>query len=605
MSLLIASLADAAVLVTLALAATAVLRRRSAALRHAILATAIVAASLMPALESLLPQLPVVRWYDPVTVWSSGPTLTSGDAIAAAAIDETVTARELPWALLALSVWGIGVVVIGAGLITGMARLARLRARCTPVTGRWRELADELRGQCGVRRQVVLLQSDDPSLLVTCGVLTPTIIIPAGASQWSDDRTRVVLRHELAHIARHDAAVQVCGEALRALHWVNPLVWLACRRLRQESECACDDAVLSGGVEPADYATHLLDVARHLSGRHAAWPSAPAIAHPSTLERRIVVMLQHQQNRAPVNRRAWLAAALAALAISIPLAAAGVAPPERAVIQLSEGHDVLLGGAPAHAPNTGPRGVAGSRPFIAVPAPAAARVNATVAARQTTGTFAGSVLDQSGATMPGVQLTLTERQGGAELLAITDARGRFAFRDLQPADYTLESRLPGFATVSTVLTVSSGATVQRTITMPIGTLQETVTLACGATPALARLVLRSIGTSVFAVLSAQEPAATPVRVGGNVRPPRKIRDVKPICPQTAPSGETTVRLNARVGVDGFMIDVTPAPNDFPIEPPRELTDSAIDAIRQWQFTPTLLNGQPVEVTFKVEVIFRK
>jgi beta-lactamase regulating signal transducer with metallopeptidase domain len=303
MSLLIASLVDAALVLALGLAAAAALRRRSAALRHAVIASAIVAASLMPAFELLLPQLTVLRWQDAGSVISSGPMLVSDGSAAGAVSRDADPDAGVSWTALAALLWILGAAAIGAGLVTGLLRLSRLRRRCTPLEGRWRELAAELAGECGVRREVALLQSADPSLLVTCGVLNPAIILPATAAGWTDERRRIVLRHELAHIARHDAAVQLGGEALRILHWMNPLVWIACRRLRQESEYACDDAVLGGGVEATDYATHLLEVARQLSARHAAWAAAPAIAHPSTLERRIAAMLRRHQNRAPLGRR--------------------------------------------------------------------------------------------------------------------------------------------------------------------------------------------------------------------------------------------------------------------------------------------------------------
>jgi beta-lactamase regulating signal transducer with metallopeptidase domain len=614
MTVLLASLADAAIVLGLALAATAVLRRRSAALRHSMLATAVVTASLMPAFELLLPQVPVIRWDDSVAV-SSGLTLTSGHAISGAATGETVAApgEGIPWVMLLGLVWMAGALVTCAGLMTGLVRLARLRARCTPVTGRWRELTDELSRQCGVARHVAVLQSEDSSLLVTCGMLNPTIILPAGASRWTDDRRRIVLRHELAHIRRHDAAVQVAGEALRVLHWLNPLVWVACRRLRQESEYACDDAVLSGGVEATEYATHLLDIAKHLSGRHAAWTSAAAIAHPSTLERRIVAMLHRHQNRAPVSRRVWSAAALVAVGIGIPLAAAGVAPAEHGGVVQSEARDVTLpAGAAADDTRTQALQVADARPPASPRVPAAAaRTRRAAAARQATATIAGALLDQSGAALPGAELTLTETQTGTQLMQRTDAAGRFAFRDLPPARYELVARLPGFTSVSQVLTVSSGAALERTITMPLGSIRETITLLCSATPAangaarLQQFVSRSIVASVFPILSAQEPAPSPIRVGGNVRPPRKIRDVKPVCPPTGPVTDATVRITGRVGVDGMLNNVTPVPAEPSGGPPTELTESALDALRQWKFTPTLLNGLAVEVDITVDVVFKR
>ncbi len=103
---------------------------------------------------------------------------------------------------------------------------------------------------------MTLLESTHPSLLVTWGLARPKVILPAAAAAWTDERARVVLSHELAHIRRGDWIVQLSAELLRAFYWFNPLLWIACRRLRLESEHACDDEVMSRGVEGTDYATH-------------------------------------------------------------------------------------------------------------------------------------------------------------------------------------------------------------------------------------------------------------------------------------------------------------------------------------------------------------
>lgn len=584
MSTALASLVDAAVVLALGLAATAALRHRSAALRHAILATAIVCAFLMPAFELLLPHLPVVRWDEPASVLSSGPTLTSEDGISGAGGESGWADGDgVRWTMLLAGAWMAGGLVTFGGLLTGLARLARLRARCTPVTGNWRELTDELSRECAVGRHVTLLQSHDPSLLVTYGMRNPGIILPAGASNWTDDRRRTVLRHELAHIRRHDAAIQLAGELLRVVQPINPLVWVACRRLRQESEYACDDAVIGGGVTATDYATHLLAVAKQLSGRHVAWASAPAIAHPSTLERRIVAMLQTCKHREPLTRRGWYVAALIALGVSLPLAAAGIAPSAPVV------------------PGSGPIGVAEVtpvRPAEPTPPPAVAAPAGKNTVRRQVPAITGRVLDQSGGTLPGVQVTLTGSKTNAQFVAQTDAAGRFAFRDLPPAEYTLVARLAGFGTVRAVVTLSADAAIERTITLPIGSLSETIHVRCATSP-------RSLMSVIFPVLSAQEPPAGPIRVGGSVREPRKIKDVRPTCPPGGTAGDTTIRLRGRVGVDGFMYEVAPVPAEPGAVPPAELVEAGLDAVRQWKFTPTLLNGQPVEVTITVEIVFMK
>jgi beta-lactamase regulating signal transducer with metallopeptidase domain len=615
MTILFVSSVDAIVVLGLALVANAILRRRSAALRHAILAAAIGSALLMPVFELFVPQLPAIRWDDAARVVSSGLTV-SPDGIPGSASSEGVpsTHRGAPWTTIIAVIWLCGAIVTCAGLLTGLMRLARLRRRCVPVLGRWRVAADELARDCGVRRHVALLQSDDPSLLLTCGPLRPGIILPAGASAWAEDRMRIVLRHELAHIKRHDAAIQIVAETLRILQWFNPVVWIACRRLRLESEHACDDAVLDAGVEPTEYADQLLEVARRLSGRDVTSVAAPAIAQRSTLERRIVAMLQPERERAPVGARGWAVAACVAATVSIPLAAVGVAPVETGVAAPSEPRYVMLTATADAGVNAGAARQAASVGSAPAGSPAAPARPGHAPITQATASIGGTLLDQTGGTLPAAQLTLTDTQAGTQLTTQADATGRFVFSDLRPARYELVASLPGFAMVTNVLTVAAGAALQRTITMPLGTIRETVTVSCSANSGnigsaftrFQQIASGSIRSGVFAVLSAQQPpAAAPARVGGNVRVPRKLTHTRPVCPPAVPATETAVRVTGRVGVDGIMNDVKTAPAEAGVESPRELVESALDAVRQWKFSPTLLNGQPVEVNITVDVVFTR
>src|SRR5262249_14470966 len=155
----------------------------------------------------------------------------------------------------------------------------------------------------------------------------------------------------------------------------------------------------------ADYATHLLDVAKQMSRKHADWIAVSAIADPSTLERRIAAMLHRQRNRSALGRRGWTAVAIAALGVSIPIAAAARA-----------GHTTL----------------------------------GQVA------TISGTILDQTGAVLPGVRVSLTDVQTNAETATRTNAEGRFAFGDLQSPRYVIVTSLPGFASVTNVITPESG-----------------------------------------------------------------------------------------------------------------------------------------------------
>jgi periplasmic protein TonB len=97
------------------------------------------------------------------------------------------------------------------------------------------------------------------------------------------------------------------------------------------------------------------------------------------------------------------------------------------------------------------------------------------------------------------------------------------------------------------------------------------------------------------------PAQTaPVRVGGSIRHPRKVREVAPVYPAIAQAARVqgVVILEAVIGEDGRVRNLRVL-RSIPL-----LDQAAVDAVRQWQFTPTLLNGEPVPVVMTVTVAFQ-
>jgi protein TonB len=95
------------------------------------------------------------------------------------------------------------------------------------------------------------------------------------------------------------------------------------------------------------------------------------------------------------------------------------------------------------------------------------------------------------------------------------------------------------------------------------------------------------------------PPQAPVRVGGNIKPPTKTRDVKPVYPAIAQSARVqgVVIIEATIGPDGRVKDAKVL-RSIPL-----LDQAALDAVKQWEFTPTLLNGVPVPVIMTVTVNF--
>jgi beta-lactamase regulating signal transducer with metallopeptidase domain len=600
MTTAIAVIVDASVVTAVALLVCRALRRTPAALRHLILAASLAAVAAAPLLETALPhwEFPILATTAQIT--SSAPTLSAELAtpLAVDATDAPVRPR-LTWTAALVTVWTFGVMAVMAGLLAGLGRLMATTRRCRLIPSTmWQERAEALSAQHGLRRPVAVLECPDRALLVTWGVFRPRIIVPAGADSWSAERIDVVLAHELAHIVRCDWVLQIAAEVLRALHWFNPLVWIACRRLRDESEQACDDAVLRRGLQPVDYASHLLAVARHVSAGGRAWESAPAVADPSTLERRIAAMLNTSSNRSPLTRTARACAVAATLVVAVPIAAATFTERVAAApVTTPAVLHVVAPGAPEPAP----------RPAVVAARPARRPVlerGAATPAPQKPASLSGTLVDSSGAVLPGVQLTLTDAGSGMKYAAVSGPDGAFTFRDLAPSRYELVARLPGFASILNELALASGEDLQRRIEMRVGSLQETVTVSCPVGTAVL-----PVGAAVLAFdsrppttrLFAQQ--AVPIRVGGQIAAPRQTKRVSPLCPGNLPGNGLIVILEATIGVDGLVQDVKvvrPKPGEQ-----QEIVQTAIDAVRQWEYTATRLNNVPVPVILTVTVTYTR
>jgi protein TonB len=90
-----------------------------------------------------------------------------------------------------------------------------------------------------------------------------------------------------------------------------------------------------------------------------------------------------------------------------------------------------------------------------------------------------------------------------------------------------------------------------------------------------------------------------VRVGGDIKEPKKIKDVRPVYPQIAQTAKVqgVVIIEATIGKDGSVKDAKI------LRSVALLDQAALDAVKQWKFSPTLLNGVPVEVLMTVTVNF--
>jgi len=103
------------------------------------------------------------------------------------------------------------------------------------------------------------------------------------------------------------------------------------------------------------------------------------------------------------------------------------------------------------------------------------------------------------------------------------------------------------------------------------------------------------------VVAKARTAPAPLRIGGNIRPPTKVKDVTPVYPAIAKSANVSgeVAIEATIGTDGKVSDAKVV-RSIPL-----LDQAALDAVRQWEYMPTLLNGVPVPVTTMVRINFAR
>lgn len=260
--------------------AAAGVRTRSAAARHLAWTAGVTSALAFPGLLGLaealnLPrlQLPFVPSVGlaPQAALNALAGLPPGSDLAPGVV-LTPLAALLPspgldgssptWNVLFVA-WAVGSALAAVRLLRGhLAAWALVRAASPAPMEAWAAPLRAAHRSLGMRRPVELLRSPHLGSPVTVGALRPRILLPASATAWPEDRLYSVLLHELAHVRRHDAFVQLLAGLATVAYWWNPLAWLAARRLRAEREDACDDLVLAAGVLPSAYATDLLAVAR-------------------------------------------------------------------------------------------------------------------------------------------------------------------------------------------------------------------------------------------------------------------------------------------------------------------------------------------------------
>lgn len=187
------------------------------------------------------------------------------------------------------------------------------------------------------------------------------------------------------------------------------------------------------------------------------------------------------------------------------------------------------------------------------------------------------MFDPSGTAIPNATASLYNPDTSAKQETTTDSNGKFAFESLAAGQYILHIEKQGFASLYREFNVQPDSNVERGLVLKLSNDQV------------------NSGTRVA---TAQTLNPGQIRVGGTVAQANLINKVQPVYPPSAKTArlQGTVELEVAISAEGVPEDirVLSSPGD-------DLTQSALDAVRQWRYRPTLLNGNPVPIVTEVIV----
>ena len=217
------------ILLLAALAALWTTRNATARLRHGLCLGAIMAAL-------VLPLAGLVRTAQPLVLNLSTVAKLVGQPAGGSHAVVNWTGEGF------LLLWAAGTVMTLGWFVVGYWRVGKIRGNTTEIGAK--------------------VSTADVHVPVAVGLIDPAILVPRDFESWPETLREAAIRHESAHIERKDLWANLVSHLVCATYWFHPLVWMLRSRLRTEQELACDEAVVKGGFDPADYARSLVTVAR-------------------------------------------------------------------------------------------------------------------------------------------------------------------------------------------------------------------------------------------------------------------------------------------------------------------------------------------------------
>jgi TonB family protein len=625
------------------------LRRQSAAARHLVWTAAATALLALPILSVSMPALRVrTSALSPLVSSIAFRTTAVADLSAPApSVPQATPASQstparAPWQpdfrLLIPFVWAAGTALALAHMAAAWIVMWHKRRTASPFGD---SLFPALARLLGLQREVALLEFPRGGMPLSFGVLHPAVFLPADAREWSEERRRVVMLHELAHIRRGDLATQLIARAAVSLFWWNPLVWMAWREFVKERERAADDVVLTAGEPATAYAAHLLAIVRSMQ---AVLVSATvAMARPSQFEGRLMAILDARVNRKSLSPRAPLAAAALAIGLVAPFAALQAQDKPDAAIQTNiesairaaiaqQNHEILDAAAAAY---TSAHKYDAAQELLESALTIRANVSGDRSSAYAIGLmklgdlsarrgksadaidfYSRSVaLGDTPETAPGLIYLASQALAKKDTVAAESLidralavapSGKEAGRALTvKGNIALANGLTGVAEVQYLQALAQDPPGSAEAALTMETYARFLTAQSRQVEADALLAqAKPIRQAQIDRISTAMPAAIQgpsAKVGNSVSAPVMVYKHEPEYSADALSAKLqgTAMLSVTIGTDGMAHDLKLIKSlGFGLD------EKAAEAVSQWQFKPGTRDGVPVPVTATIEVNFR-
>jgi TonB family protein len=457
----------------------------------------------------------------------------------------------------------------------GLFYVHRLLRRSRPIDTP--ELARPLEEELGIVGRYV-----EPSTGVgpsTLGIVRPAIALPAGFAVLAPGFQRAVLCHELLHVKRRDTLVSLVEEMLTAVFWFHPWIWLVRHQIRVAREQAVDAAVLRIVGDRSAYVRCLVEMSGHDLLPHLSRAGAAMIRSRELHARVNAIFREVRMSR---WRRVLVSVAIVGVMAAVSWSAARYAPLQAMSATNGAGRRPAMVKEPVGAlePVATPKAVTIS-PVTARATQASARFEEP--RRQINGIYPEyppDALDKRISGTVTVNIVINPA-GDVSTAGVVDGPQELrasAFKAAMGLKYT-----PASSTTAMTIYVE-----YRLENQSWGVRIADHPSPVGAVPMAGRPP----------AASEQEPSGA-YRVGGDIHPPRKVKDVPPVYPAEALNAKVqgVVLLDATVDATGAVSDVKVLRSILLLD------QAALDAVKQWEYEPTLLNGQPVPVVLTVTVNF--